>query len=47
MEKTSFFKRIDPISKLIEMLIFFSAISLGFIVENYREDYSEKKIQRN
>ena len=43
MEKTSFFKRIDPISKLIEMLIFFSAISLGFIVENYREDYSEKK----
>lgn len=25
------------------MLIFFSAISLGFIVENYREDYSEKK----
>ena len=43
MEKTSFFKRIDPISRLIEMLIFFSAISLGFIVENYREDYSEKK----
>lgn len=43
MEKTSFFKRIDPISYLIEMLIFFSAISLGFIVENYREDYSEKK----
>lgn len=43
MEKTSFFKRIDPISSLIEMLIFFSAISLGFIVENYREDYSEKK----
>ena len=43
MEKTSFFKRMDPISRLIEMLIFFSAISLGFIVENYREDYSEKK----
>ena len=43
MGKTSFFKRIDPISRLIEMLIFFSAISLGFIVENYREDYSEKK----
>jgi hypothetical protein len=43
MKKSFLNKKIDPVSSFIEMLVFFSAISLGFIVENYREDYSEQK----
>lgn len=42
MKKSFLFEKIDPISRLIEMVILFFAISLGFIVENYREDYSEQ-----
>lgn len=42
MKKSFLFEKIDPISRLIEMIILFFAISLGFIVENYREDYSEQ-----
>lgn len=42
MKKSLLFEKIDPISRLIEMVILFFAISLGFIVENYREDYSEQ-----
>ena len=30
-------------SRLIELVILFIAVSLGFVVENYREDYSEKQ----
>lgn len=43
MKKSFLNKKIDPVSSFIEMLVFFSAISLGFIAENYREDYSEQK----
>jgi hypothetical protein len=42
MKKSFLFEKIDPISRLIEMVILFFAISLVFIVENYREDYSEQ-----
>jgi len=43
MKKSFLNKKIDPVSSFIEMLVFFSAITLGFIVENYREEYSEQK----
>jgi len=43
MKKSFLNKKIDPVSSFIEMLVFFSAITLGFIVENYRDEYSEQK----
>lgn len=43
MKRSFLFKKINPVSSFVEMLIFFLAISLGFIVENYREDYLEQK----
>lgn len=43
MKKSFLNKKIDLVSSFIEMLVFFSAITLGFIVENYREEYSEQK----
>jgi len=42
MKKSLLFEKIDPISRLVEMLILSLAISLGFIVENFREGYSEQ-----
>lgn len=43
MRHSFFIKKANLVSSFIEMLIFFLAISMGFIVENYREDYLERK----
>ena len=43
MTASSFFSRINIASRVVELIILFIAVTLGFVVENYREDYSEKK----
>ena len=43
MTASSFFNRINIASRVVELIILFIAVTLGFVVENYREDYSEKK----
>ena len=41
MKKVSFFEKFNLTSKLIELVILFIAVTLGFIADNYREDLSE------
>ncbi len=43
MTASSFFSRFNIASRIVELIILFIAVTLGFVVENYREDYSEKK----
>lgn len=43
MAASSFFNRSNIASRMVELIILFIAVTLGFVVENYREDYSEKK----
>ena len=43
MTASPFFSRINIASRIVELIILFIAVTLGFVVENYREDYSEKK----
>tara|TARA_B100001250_G_scaffold413594_1_gene448249 strand:+ start:1574 stop:2359 length:786 start_codon:yes stop_codon:yes gene_type:complete len=42
MNKVSFFEKFNLTSRLIELVILFIAVTLGFIGDNYREDLSEK-----
>ena len=41
MNKVSFFEKYNLTSRLIELIILFIAVTLGFIADNYREDLSE------
>ena len=43
MSTASLIEKYNIKSRLIELVILFIAVSLGFVVENYREDYSEKQ----
>jgi hypothetical protein len=43
MSTASLIEKYNLKSRLIELVILFIAVSLGFVVENYREDYSEKQ----
>ena len=42
MNKKSFFEKFNLKSRLIELIILFIAVTLGFIGDNYREGLSEK-----
>ena len=41
MNKIPFFTKFNLTSRLIELVILFIAVTLGFIADNYREDLSE------
>jgi len=43
MSTASLIEKYNLKSRLIELVILFIAVSLSFVVENYREDYSEKQ----
>ena len=43
MSTASLIEKYNIKSRLIELVILFIAVSLRFVVENYREDYSEKQ----
>ena len=43
MKKKSLFVKFGVKNNLAELLVLFLAITLGFIVDNFREDYSEKQ----
>lgn len=43
MSFSSLFSSINIVSRIVELIILFIAVTLGFVVENFREDYSEKK----
>ena len=37
------FNKINLSSRIVELVILFLAVTIGFIVDNYRDEYSEKK----
>ena len=37
------FNKINFSSRIIELIILFFAVTIGFVVDNYRDEYSEKK----
>ena len=42
MDKMSYTEKFNLKSRLVELIILFFAITLGFLVDNYRESLSEK-----
>ena len=37
------FNKINFSSRIVELVILFLAVTIGFVVDNYRDEYSEKK----
>ena len=37
------FNKINLSSRIVEIVILFLAVTIGFVVDNYRDEYSEKK----
>ena len=40
------FNKINFSSRIVELVILFLAVTIGFVVDNYRDEYSEKKIPK-
>ena len=43
MSLSSEFNKINLSSRIVELVILFLAVTIGFVVDNYRDEYSEKK----
>ena len=40
------FNKINLRSRIVEIVILFLAVTIGFVVDNYRDEYSERKIRK-